>query len=289
MVRPTSTFLQSAGLEVAPYGILSPATTVVEDNNDWWLSGFNYDVQDAGVVIENAVAIGGPVGESQVIEDNSANKETYKKYYPFLIKTTITSSTFGVHPDDIESAATTALNIVTQKAVESEFWHGHIAQKLTADNDNRYLSYTDAIDVTPTAGTAVKVRYGQALLEEALGESTLGVRGVIHAPRLIASVLQASDNDGALVTNLGNSVVAGAGYSHVGPDGTIAPTGKAWMYATGPVTVRLGSVQITPSKMNQAIDHRTNTIQYFVDRSAAVTWSTTNLHAVLVDLSLDYA
>jgi hypothetical protein len=61
------------------------------------------------------------------------------------------------------------------------------------------------------------------------------------------------------------------------------------MYATGPVSVRIGPTIVTPEKLNQAINTQINEIQYFVDGSAAVTWSTTDLYAVLVDLTLDYA
>lgn len=289
MQRASTTLVKTAMPQLAPYGILSPATTVVEDNDYSWLNGFTYEVPDSGLVITNKVINGGPAGSGTIVEDNSANTKGFRTYYPFDITATLKHSTFGTTPEALQEAAENALDLVAQKAIEAEFWHGHIAKTLTAANDNRYLAYTQAIDVTPTAGTAVKVRYGQALLEEALGEATLGSVGVIHAPKLIASVLQAHDADGALETNLGNKIVAGSGYSHVGPDGTIAPTGKAWIYATGPVTVRLGSVNITPPKRNQAVNTLNNTIAYFVDRPAAVTWSTTHLHAVLVDLSLDYA
>lgn len=288
MVRSNTTLVETTGPQLTPYGILSPATTRIDETNDWWVNGFSYEISDAGVVIENGVINGGP-SESTIVEDNSENSQNYGFYYPFDIKASIQSSTMGTNPEDLLESASNALELVTQKAIESEFWHGRIAQLLTAENDNRYLSNSLAIDVTPTAGTAVKVRYGQALLEEALGEATVGSKGVIHAPRLIASVLQASDSDGALVTNLGTNVVAGSGYSHTGPDGVIAPTGQAWIYATGPVTVRLGNINVVPQKVNQAVDIQRNTTKYFVDRPAAVTWSTTHLYAVLVDLSLDYA
>jgi hypothetical protein len=135
----------------------------------------------------------------------------------------------------------------------------------------------------------VKPRYGQAILEGALGDSPTGAEGVIHVTRDVTSILKVKKDDGALRTNLGTPVVAGAGYSRRGPDGTLAPTGKRWMYVTGPVSVRRGSLHIIPEKVNQAVDVRVNTIKYFVDRPVAVTWSTTNSYAVLVDLSLDYA
>lgn len=272
----------------APYGILSPATTLKELAAESE-AGFRYYIADAGLVVKTQALYGGGA-TSETIVDNSANTKDFGIYYPFSIEASITASSLGHRPEDLLETAQNALDMVAQKAIESEFWHGTIAQSLTKTNDNRYLSdVVSALDVTPTPGTAVKVRYGQALLEEALAETPLSARGVIHAPKLIASVLQAFDNGGALVTNLGTNVVAGSGYSHIGPDGTLAPTGKAWMYATGPITVHLGSIAVVPEKLNQSVDTLTNTVKYFVNRPAAVTWSTTHLYAVLVDLTLDYA
>lgn len=271
----------------APYGILSPATAVVELTAD---HGFSYTISDAGLVVKTSTINGGGAS-SEIIVDNSENTKNLGFYYPFNIEASIKHSTFGSRPEAVLDAAKNALDMVAQKAIESEFWHGTIAKSLTKDNDNRFLSQNLALDVTPTPGTAVKVRYGQALLEEAIAETPLSARGTIHAPKLIASVLQASDQGGALVTNLGTNVIAGSGYSHIGPDGVLAPTGRAWMYATGPITVHLGAISVVPdeNKLNQSVDETNNTVTYYVNRSAAVTWSTTHLYAVLVDLTLDYA
>lgn len=289
MARSNTSLVETTQPQLAPYGILSPATTVIEDSSYYWLNEFSYEIGDSGVVVENQVINGGPNTAKATVVDNGDNKKNFRVYFPFDITASIQHSTFGTDPAHLLESAKHALDIVTQKALESEFWNGTIAKQLTMANDNRYLASAQAIDVTPTAGTAVKPRYGQALLEEALGESTIGSQGVIHAPRIIASILKTDDEDGVLVTKLDTPVIAGSGYSYVGPDGTIAPAGKAWMYATGPVTVRLGAVNVTPDKLNQSVDTSINNIRYFVDRPAAITWSTTDLHAVLIDLSLDYA
>lgn len=287
MVRSNTTIVATEMPSMAPFGILSPATTLKE-LDDSSTAGLTYIISDAGLLVNNRTINGGGTAESTVV-DNTANKQTHGFYYPFDIEASMTSSTMGRRPEALYEAAANALDLVAQKAIESEFWHGTIAKTLTKDNDNRYLSQELALDVTPTAGTAVKVRYGQALLEEALAETPLSAVGTIHAPKLIASVLQTANDNGALRTNLGTYVVAGSGYSHIGPDGVLAPTGRAWMYATGPITVHLGSINVVPEKMNQAIDTATNTVTYYVNRPAAVTWSTTHLYAVLVDLTLDYA
>jgi len=289
MARRPTTLVPTAGLEVADYGILSPATTTFDESESFWTSGFTYENQDAGLVVANASILGANAYEQVTVVDNSVSKEHFKQYFPFDVKASVKVSTFGTDPAEIEASAKMALDIVMQKAIEREFWDGDIAKLLDSPNDNRYLASAQSVDVTPTAGTAVKVRYGLGLLEEALGNASIGAKGVIHVPRVVGSVLNLDKEGSKLVAPLGNSVVSGVGYSKKGPDGTVAGAGQAWMYATGPVSVRLGPTIVVPGNLNQAINTSINEIQYFVDGSAAVTWSTTDAYAVLVDLTLDYA
>lgn len=288
MVRPTNTLIETTGPEASPFGILSPATTVIERHDEYWLSGFVYEIGDARVKVDNAIILGANTpAEVTGITPNTG--DTHGLYFPFDIQAEIEHSTFGTTPDELEESAKKALDAVSQKAIEVEFWGGGIAKLLTEPNKNRYLASTGSIDVTPTPGTAVKPRYGQALLEGALGGATLGSVGTIHAPRAVASILKLEEDKNTLFTNIGNTVVAGTGYSKVGPTGVVAGANQYWMYATGPVTVILGDMNVTPGEVYQAVDTRVNTIKYYVDRPAAVTWSTTNVYAVLIDLTLDYA
>lgn len=288
MARSQTTIVPTAGLEVAPFGILSPATTVYDESDSFWTSGFTYEAMDSGVVVVNASINGGNRADQVTVIDNTGSAEHWKTYYPFDIQASVKVSTMGTSPEAIQVGAQRALDIVTQKAVEVEFWNGEVAQSLTSSNDNRYLASSATEDVTPTPGTAVKVRYGLALLEQAIADSSVGHQGVIHTSRDAAVALRLKADGKTLRTNVGTPVVAGVGYSKKGPDGTEAAAGTAWMYATGPVSVRLGPTFVTPGKLNQAVDSRTNTIEYFVDRPAAVTWATTGAYAVLVDLTLDY-
>lgn len=271
---------------MAKYGALSPASTTIDLEQP---SDFIYRIADAGASVENAIILGGssPTGSVQVVKNN--NHKLSLRYFPFNIQTTISVSTMGNDPEEVKEAAKDALDIVVQKSVEKELWEGGIAKLLADSTGNRNFAGSLAVDVTPTAGTGIKPRYAQAVLEGALGESTIGYQGVIHAPRIVASTLKLKPKDDTLFTNLGTKVIAGVGYSSIGPTGATAPAGSAWMYATGPVTILLGEIEVVPEKLNQAIDTAVNQISYFVDRPAAILWSTSDLFAVLVDLTLDYA
>jgi len=289
MARSNTTLVPTAGLEVAPFGILSPATTTYNESESFWTSGITYEAADAGVVVKNGSIFGIGSATDVTVIDNTDDKEHFKIYFPFDIQASVKVSTMGTNPDDVEASAKNALDIVTQKAIEAEFWDGGIASSLTSDNNNRWLASAQSVDVTPTPGTGVKVQYGLALLEQAIANASIGFQGVIHAPRDVASALRLEADGKTLRTSLGTPVVAGVGYSKKGPNGQPAAAGKAWMYATGPVSVRLGPTTVTPQKLNQAVNIRINEIEYYADRPAAVTWATTDSYAVLIDLTLDYA
>lgn len=288
--RRATTLVETAQPELAPFGILSSAVTVHKDSNEHWIGGLTYETPDANVSARN-ISILGTTSQQAVTAVNSPKQDNFRFYYPFAVEATIKTSTMGNDPEKVLASAREALDIVASKAIEKEFWDGDIAQQLTADNSNRYLAQSDAVDVTPTPGTGVKVRQGLGLLVEALGQGSIGSKGVLHAPPSVIEALSPVliEKDGGLFTKTGHGVVNGVGYSRRGPSGALATGSLAWMYATGPVTVHLGPITVTPEKLNQATDISQNNIQYFVDRPASVTWSTSNLYAVLVDLALDYS
>lgn len=289
-IRRNNAVIKTRPVALSSFGILSRAAEVIEDNNDDWIGGFTYDTIDGSVISTNESIMGTTTQKSVVVVPD-ANKDTFRFYLPFDVKTTIEVSTMGASPASVLEQATRALDVVLQKNIESEFWTGDLASQLTSASGNRYLTQAGSINVTPSGAltAGVRVKHGLALLERALGDSTIGSQGVIHVTRDVASALDVSKEDGALVTKLGNFVIAGSGYTGTGPENAAAAETQSWMFATGPMTVRLGKLHVTPEEVGQAVDSSVNTVKYYVDRPVAVTWSTVNLHAVLVDLTLDLA
>lgn len=293
-MKITSSIIDIEKPVVSPYGLLGGAASVIKlSDNDQWLGGFTQEVFDAISETHNVRITGAETDTVSAL----LNGSTHLEYTPFAIRAKVKGSTFGSDPRYFGTKAEEILEIVQQKAVEQEFWSGAISKVLNVDSalgtdpnhrGNRWLASSIAQDVTPVAG-GVKLRYGQALLEEALGNNTIGYRGTIHAPKAIASVMKIKDHKGILETNLGTSVVAGSGYSRQGPDGTIAEAGKYWIYGTGPVTVLLGESMIPAELLTQAINARNNSIEIYAEKPAAVVWSTEQVFAVLVDLNLDYS
>ena len=280
-------FRDTAPVEPAPYGLLSPATTVITSDEPHWQAGFEHLTTDF-VRVLNVGAEGTTV--SAVVTPGTGDFS--REYIPFFVKVSFRASTIGNTPEEIRNIVENILDAATQKAVEREFWTGEIAKQMIADDPahpNMYLASPEAEIVNPAVGTPVKTRYGLALLEQAIGDCGIGERGVVHATRGVASALGIKGSDGRIETPIGNYLVAGTGYTGSGPNGE-EPTGdQAWLYATGPVTVRLGKSDLFQETIHEAVNTRNNEIEYTGYRPAAVTWSNNCHHAVLVDLASDYA
>ena len=126
--------------------------------------------------------------------------------------------------------------------------------------------WPEANDLTPV--DAVTPTEGLAILE---GHAAAFYAGVptIHMPRTIGTLLGAAsaigfESDGKLRSDLGSKIAAGGGYDwpNNGPDGSPAPPGEKWMYASGAVSVRKGAL-IAPEN---AIDFVNNDVFGLVER-----------------------
>lgn len=285
--------------EPADYGVLSPAATVVNDSSHDWTRRFDFPAFNCAANVRLSSLCTSATGVNVV--EAEADAPLYRAYIPFTIETSFSCSTFAFRELEYLKMAEDFLEQTQQKAIEHELWTGALSQQEKDDWEtahsgetfpNRWLSSTDAVDVTPS-GTAVKAKYGLALLEKALADCGAGIKGTIHMTRDIASVLNLKDRNGALRTSLGNLVIAGTGYTGTGPTGA-APSGtQTWLYATGPVSVRLGPVAAVPDKntrlTGQSVNTSNNNVTVYASRPAAVTWDSCCLYAVKVDLALDYA
>lgn len=191
----------------------------------------------------------------------------------------------GRTPAERQTIAKAQAEAGTQKALESELWSGHLSRS-TNQLASRYLLDNRAVDVTPSG--SMNIVNGVAVLEDGLGQMGLGLQGVIHMPRLVAQVCATEgairmDKDGVLRTRLGTPVVAGGGYNiteePLVPVQTAFPvlspapvardlTGAAYMFATGPVYVHLGGVEV----LVEVFDPFTNVYTAQASRPSIVYW-----------------
>lgn len=148
----------------------------------------------------------------------------------------------GVHclyvGEDYKAWAQRALESAEDRAVEEGFLRSVLAQAST-------------IDLTPTPGTAVNLVQAVAIFERYAGLN-YGGTPIIHAARSTVTYGLDQDaftaKDSQVRTKQGIPVANGAGYeSNLGPDGTPADPGEAWLYLTGAVTLLQGEVGVHES------------------------------------------
>lgn len=147
-----------------------------------------------------------------------------------------------------------------------------------------------AEDITPVPGTAVPVALGVALLEGAAAANYGGIP-VLHMARSTATMgfseyVLGHTSDFTVHTGQGAWVANGGGYeANLGPTGTPAGAGEAWIYVTGAVTVVRGPVvtnRVIPSFNEDGAP--VNTQRALAERLIAVSAECIK-YAVLVELA----
>lgn len=277
-----ATPLRAQTPEASLYGLVNSKTVVNE--SDRWISGFEQESISCMADVRLLDTCDTGIDEL-VIEKTGTG--SLGEYNPFTVQAEVSCSTMGKQEEWV-AYATAALEMCQNKAIELEFWEGRLAR--AAANENRYLANGQAVDLTPTPGTAVRARYGLALLEGQLADAGCGGRGYIHTPVSVASVLPVKDRgEDILTTTLGNYIIAGDGYTGTGTNGAATTGSSVWLYATGPVFVRLADVEVAADEARQYIDTETNSVVVRAERAASAVWDGCAHFKVLVDLSLDYA
>jgi hypothetical protein len=281
----------------APCGILSVAnvmTHTARERDERWVRKFAYEFDSLPsyirlLTVNDEVVINGELSDNQA--DNS-----YEYYVPFFIDAEIFNSTFSLPGEDRFKEVIKALECVTQKALEFEFWEGRAALAEATANGNMYLSKAGAAAV-PVVG-AKKPENALMILEQAIASSPLGENGVIHMTRDVASILGSRliykkgeiENSGRAMTRLGTDVIIGSGYTGNGPIGDSNATASAtnkWMYATSAVEVHLGKVEIVNENLAQGADVTINNMRIKAFRPAAAYADPSMLYAMRVTLPND--
>lgn len=264
-------------LPLAPAYGLYPTLTPVDDQDEHWINGAIEWLYPPGV--PNSVA--GCAQGSLRVKDQAAAGENPEvaaitTYLPF------TCSALSFHDYDVLKARLmTAFNAKTSYPLEYELAYG------VAQPDNPWLG--DDETVFPNGATAVSPTEGLAILEDYIGQSA--IQGIVHAtPGTIVAFPNwiVMPVGGKLRTLVGNLVVSGGGYFGSKPNahqGTINPN-QAWMYATGPMDLRLTMPFIPQDQIEWALDRSDNEITMYAERYALITWDVSTHAAVLIDRSI---
>lgn len=100
-------------------------------------------------------------------------------------------------------------------------------------------------------------------------------QGVLHVPEsaipALANLNMLKERGGKLLTQNGNLIVAGAGYTGSSPSGTTPTPGTTWMYATGQIFMYRGAIQ-TVAREEASLDRSTNTLKMRAYRTYVLGW-----------------
>ena len=281
----------------APCGILSVADVMqhtARESDERWIRKFSKEYDSLPSYVRLLT-----VNDETVTDGTLSDKQasaSYLTYVPFNIEVEDLSSTFGLLGVDRIAAVKAALEAVTSKALEREFWEGKAALAETGANGNMYLSKASAATIPVDA--AKKPENALMLLEQAISNSPTGQNGVIHMTRDVASILGSrlvykkgdTENSGRAMTRLGTDVIIGSGYTGNGPIGhanAAASATNKWIYATGPVEVHLGKIEVVNDNLAQGADVTINNMRIKAFRPAAVYADPSMLYGMRVTLPSD--
>lgn len=255
----------------------------VDDTDPHWQNGITYPAVCGGASTTYDICVDSPV----VTGSNPTKADTADRIWrgatPFAIYTEIDCSPVGWW-DDAENNVNEALRRYEHLEVERTFWTGTVhgdaniamphlaANSVTLDSSDSLITLQTAATVAVT-GTFDVVE-GLGILEQQLA-SCYGAQGLIYVTipvfdELVNELLVFQRN-GLWYTAKGNKVVPGSGFTGTAPDGTAAPTGTSWMYATG----ALMGYRTPPKRVamrQDSFDRAINTLKLIVERVYVLGW-----------------
>jgi hypothetical protein len=255
-----------------PHSLLNTPGVVVPPGDQHWLSGavvYPYP--------EDLPTAWDPCSTGTFRQKDEGSGVTSPNFASFVIYLPITCSSISIgDPEEFSRRAEIAMNASQSFGVELQLSRG------TGVATNPF--FADAAHTLSGAGaTAVTPLTALSYLEEAIGAT--GKQGMIHAtPPVVTQWFDQIREDNPLVTVTGTRVVSGGGYAGATPSGrTAAAAGQSWVYATGPVEVRLAEIAVMDIK--EVLDRSVNDVTFRAERYVLATWDTQLQVAVLVDWS----
>lgn len=221
-----------------------------------------------------------PEGVKPDKSDPTPHQNCYE-VQPFALETPFTCDASGFKILDYAGRARRQADAGTSKGMELELWTATIVPtNPSLDNGAVILG----------GGVAFPLLQGIALLGQALSDCATGGRGMIHAPTWVVDMwlggypgLFRTDGNRIVTVGRGDVVVAGTGYPGTGEDGLAVATGQSWVYATGPINYRVDDVVVFPDTLKEALNRKTNDIEYRAERMAMVNFDACCHFGILIE------
>lgn len=267
------------------YGLFSAARVQNRGSGDeHWIGGYNVESDLCGLTVRTL-----PLCESEAEWYDLFDSSDSSRYFHVpgfgILETYGCDNSVGFNARDDRATVIRQLKSITEYAVESELWHGHLAQGDADINPtNRWLVNAERVGT----GAGLKPKVALALVEQAFATNNPGVQATIHMTPLMAAVIEpAFEQDGdSLITQNGSLV-----YINRGGDGSEGPASGGsdtahWIYATGPVHVDLGSDELITVSKSDIVNARDNSVLYAAERPAAVYFDGCSWYGALADATL---
>ena len=263
-----------------PHSLVNTPGIVVDRDVGRWMNGVNLFGYP-----EDVPSLWAPCSEGTFEVKGEGGDMPVARFDPFAVYTPITCSTMGMgSAREFAGRAEIALEATLSYGVEEGLAKG-IPGQIGAGNVNPYFGDVDLVAVA--SGAAVLPLVGLSYLENAIGAT--GRQGVIHLTPAVATAVGGelffveNESGNAIVfTASGNLVVIGDGYIGTDPDGEAAPgDGQDWIFATGPVEVRIGPLVF--NDLAETLERSTNDVTFRAERHILATWDTALQTGALVD------
>lgn len=260
-----------------PHSLVNTPGIVVSRDGGYWMNGVNVFGYP-----EETPSLWSPCTDGTFSVKDEGGPMPNERFDPFAVYTPITCSTMGIgSAREFASRAEVVLEATLSMGVEQGLAQGLPDQTL---NVNPYFGDAN-LDIL-TAG-AVSPSVGLSWLENAIGAT--GRAGVVHLTPAVASAVanllcfeEQPDGSKWVYTASGNRVVIGDGYIGTDPDnGTSPGTGEDWIFATGPVEVRIGPLVF--NDLAETLERTTNDVTFRAERHVLATWDVALQAGVRVD------
>ena len=259
-------------LPVAPRHSLlnTPGVVVADDDNGRWLNGVNVIGYPASTPLTWNACI--PESSDLGVKDEGEAGDQ-AQFDPFVCYLPVTCSAldYAYIADWSKVVLEATYSMAVEKGLAGVDVAGLGPNPSLGDGNVQVLA----------GGSAKSPIVALSYLENAIGET--GREGMVHATPATITQLNTDtflDPETLLTTN-GNRVVSGDGYIGATANGLTAGAGQDWMFASGPVEVRISPLAITD--LRESLDRSINEITFRAERWVLVTWDTSLQAAVLVD------
>src|SRR3990172_7588397 len=254
-----------------PYSLLSVPDVLVEDGNRW-MNGVNVYGYP-----EDVPSTWEPCSTGTFRVKGEGEGFPTPRFDPIAVYVAINCTAMGIGEwEEFRNRAAVVLDATQSFGIEEALSQGVIGSTNPFFGDGNLVALAGGAAVTPEIG----LRY----LEDAIGAT--GRMGKIHAtPSVVAAwEFEALETGEVLRTPNGTPVVSVGGYIRSEPVSEASPAaGQSWVFATGPVEVRLSEIDFGGDDLMSNLDQSINDVVVRAEKYALAIWDTALQVGVLID------